>query len=165
MKPFINNANRGALVRSLQSSLNSSAWGGHVPPRYRHTIVGNAGQMRGFGNNQPPAAQPPTTPVTPSTPSQWAFQPNPLDQGQQPQAGAQPPQAGMGQSPWAMNPPVYPWMMNPAAGGWGQMYQQPQIGGPLPPYDPSMQQQQPPQMGGPGPAYNPQQSYGWGQYY
>lgn len=154
----MNSANHGALVQSLQNSLNNSVWDGAVPPRYRNTVMGNAGGMSSFGNGKPPVAKPPTNSVKPPPPSQWTFQPSPLDQAPPPPSVPQQPQVGAGQSPWTMNPPVYPWMMNPAGGGgvWGQMPPQ------IMQYIQQMQQQ--PQTGGPGPTYNPQQSYGWGQY-
>lgn len=98
-------------------------------------------------------ANKPTTPTTPP-PSQWTFQPNPLDQPPTGQPATAPGNTGSanGYNPWAVSPPIQPWMFNPAAGGWGnyggmnwmpqglsqlQPNQQPQIGGPLPPYQPS----------------------------
>lgn len=90
--------------------------------------------------NRPGAANPPSTPTAPS---QWTFQPNPLDQ---PPAG-QPPAPGnagqaQGQNPWAYSPPIQPWMFNPMGGGggqwgsWNNIGMPPQTGGGLPPYQP-----------------------------
>jgi hypothetical protein len=129
-------------------------------------------QLGGVNNSRNPASKPPTTPA--AKPPPWSFQPNPLDQpttgGPLPPAntapgGATPGQGtpGYGQSPWAMNPPVYPWMMNPMGGGWGQSgslpWMQPggmppQLGGQLPPYNPT-QPQWPSSMPGPAPTGTP----------
>lgn len=84
---------------------------------------------RGRRRNKPPG-----TPATP--PSQWTFQPNPLDQ---PPAG-QPwvtnpgnPGTGGGQNPWAFSPPIQPWMFNPTGGQWGGGWQDPGFSGNFPP--------------------------------
>lgn len=134
---------------------NQSGFGGVFAPFGVFDAM--SGKGRGLGRKKPPGT--PANPQKPATPpSQWTFQPNPLDQP--PGTGSQPgtvspgnPGAGGGQNPWAFSPPIQPWMFNPTGGGG---WQDPGFSGNFPPN--FFANARPPQIGGPGPTFDPSQA-------
>jgi len=151
-----NGMNRGqAFQNSFQSFMKDRQGQGGF-----NGVFAGFGDVKQRGNNRQHPVTPPTTPGT-ATPLPPITTPNSLDQ---PPALPSPANPGLSNNPWLNVPQMQPWMNNPMGGNpqWGMWgggggYGQPQIGGPLPPYDPSQASSTSTQP------YSPPSGYGqWG---